>query len=487
MRRLLVLLLALVAAIGLAVTPAAADDGDKGIIGGGVEITCNVAGGLIYDAISGTSDGSDMCDRVGSAAAKKVDEAWKAVQNSILGDINDTAADVAKWMIKKVLTVALLGPSLDLEATGLFGRDATLAGMLTWLGLLIATAGAMWQLARMAVTGQTKYAGQAMMGWVQNTLISAAGVGLIALLLTVGDAMTTGLVESTFKDDGQAYETIVKVMVPESIANPITMLAVVSVLLLIGFIVLIMVFLRQSIIPIQCLLLPIAGAGRVGGDATRQWLPRLVTSICVVIAYKPILAIIICTGFSEFGKAQTLAEWLRGCATLLLAVLAPGPLTKVFAPFGEAVGAGMAGGGAMGAVSGAASYVAGRSGSDDRDKGGSAPSQGMTPMEYAAFVEQSMGRQGGSGQGGDNGQDAQAQASRNEAAQVPRQAGSADAGSPAAQPGAGAVGQSAGVQAGAGQAAAAGTGAGIAIQVLDGVNHTVQAASEQIADGGSPH
>ncbi|MEH0589865.1 hypothetical protein QA942_39870 [Streptomyces sp. B21-106] len=482
MRRLVVLLLALVAAIGLAVSPAAADDGDNGIIGGGVQIACDLPAGLLVDAVTGSSQGSDMCDRVGSEAAKKVDQAWKAVRDSLLGDVIDTAADAAKWMIKKVLTVALLGPSLDLRATGLFGRDATLAGMLTWLGLLIATVGAMWQLARMAVTGQTKYAGQAMMGWVQNTVVSAAGVGLVALLLAAGDAMTTGLVDATFKDDGQAYETIVKTMVPAGVSNPITMLCVVAVLLLIGFIQLVMVFLRQSIIPIQCLLLPIAGAGRVGGDATRQWLPRLVTSICVVIAYKPILAIIICTGFSEFGKAQTLAEWLRGCATLVLAVLAPGPLTRIFAPFGEAVGAGMAGGGALGAVAGAASFVAGRSSKGDDGKDGGSSAQQMTPMEYAAFVEQSMGRQGGGGQGGESGRDVQAQASRNEA-QVPRQAGSADAGPAAPQPGTGATGpagQPTGAQTGAGLGAAA-----LGIQVLDGVNNTVQGASQQIADGGN--
>ena len=102
-----------------------------------------------------------------------------------------------------------------------------------------------------------------------------------------------------------------------------------------------------------------AGGGRVGGDATRQWAPKLITSGLVIVAYKPTLAIIICTGFAEFGHSKTLAEWLRGCATLVLAVLAPGPLTKIFAPFGAAVGGGMAAGGASGALGAAAGYMAG--------------------------------------------------------------------------------------------------------------------------------
>ncbi|WP_344458412.1 hypothetical protein, partial [Actinomadura kijaniata] len=68
----------------------------------------------------------------------------------------------------------------------------------------------------------------------------------------------------------------------------------------------------------------------------------MITSGLVIVAYKPMLAVIMCVGFVEFGESATLAEWLRGCATLILAILAPAPLTKVFAPFGAAVGGGMA-------------------------------------------------------------------------------------------------------------------------------------------------
>jgi hypothetical protein len=492
MKRLLVLLLALVAAFSLSITPAAADDGDKdGIVGGGVEVTCDIGLGSIMDTFTDHA-GSDLCDDIGDAVAKKMDDAWKAVWDSVLGDIINSAADVLKWVIKKVLTVALLGPSLDLEATGLFGRDATLAGMLTWLGLVIATFGAMWQLGKMAVTGQMKYAGQAAVGWVQNMIISVVGVGLVAILLAAGDAMTTGLVDATFEDDGEAYERIISTLVPNGISNPITMLGIVVVLLLVGFIQLIMVFLRQSVIPIQCLLLPVAGGGRVGGDVTRQWAPRLITSICVVIAYKPMLAIIICTGFAEFGHATTLAEWLRGCATLILAVLAPGPLTRVFAPFGEAVGAGLAAGGAMGAVSSAAGLVAGRASKGD-DAAGGAGAQPATPVEHAQYVEQVMrGNNAASGEDGAAGGDARAHAARTDTRRLPGQAAADPAataapgtpGTPGTPGAAGGAGSDAGAATGRG--AASGAGAGIAIQVLDGVNDTIQGASRTIGDGGNP-
>ncbi|MFJ7242635.1 hypothetical protein ACIQWB_36695 [Streptomyces olivaceus] len=500
------MLLALVAVLGVSVSapqPARAD----GPIGGAIEGSCRLITGPILSTIlpgggkapgrPGSITGSNMCEAVGKVGEEKVKEAWKGVWDSVLGDVINTAADVVKWVIKKVLTVALLGPSLDLGATGLFGKDATLAGMLTWLGLVIATAGAMWQMGKMAITGQSKHLGRAMLGWVESTFLSAIGVAMIALLVTAGDALTTGLVDATFADDGRAYETIVAVLVPAAISNPITMLCVVAVLLLIGFIQLIMVFLRQSAIPILCLLLPVAGGGRVGGDATRQWAPKLITSICVVIAYKPILAVIICTGFAEFGHAKTLAEWLRGCATLVLAILAPGPLTKLFAPFGEAVGGGMASGGMGGALAAAGGYFKGKKDGEGDSGGGARP---MTPLEYARYVEQSMGSQNGQQQGGQAGRDAQAQAQRNEANRVPGQQGApgeagaagtgaaAQAGVPgtgaAGAQGAGAAGPVAGAAGTAGMAGAA-AGAGLTIQVLDGVNNGIQNASGQIGNGGN--
>ncbi|MGW6570047.1 hypothetical protein [Streptomyces sp. NPDC054975] len=474
-QRLTALLLAFVAVLGLSglsAQPAAAD----GIVGGGVEVLCNASGGGMYDVF--LPEGYDFCDALGDAVQAEWEEEWKAVWDSALGDVIKSSEDVGKWMVQKVLTVALQGPSLDLKATGLFGKDATLAGMMVWLGLVIAAAGMMWQLGKMAVTGQVKHAGRAMAGWVENIVLSAIGVSLFALLLTAGDAMTQGLVDEVFNDD-QAYERVVKVMLPAAIANPIMVLGVVTVLMLVGFIQLITVFLRQSAIPIICLLLPVAGAGRVGGDATRQWAPKLITAGLVIVTYKPILAIIICVGFAEFGKSATLAEWLRGCATLVLGVLAPGPLAKIFAPFGAAVGGGMASGGAGGALGAAADYLGGKMGGGGSDGGGGG--EPASPVDHAAHVQKSMGSQsGGAGDEGGVGGDAQAQAARNDAAKIPAQAG---VGAEGAGVGVGEV--AAGTTQAAGVAAAA-TPVGVAavgIQVLDGVNNAVQGAAGQMGGG----
>jgi hypothetical protein len=503
-RRLAALLLALVAVLGVSVSapqPARAD----GPISNGVEIICRGVSGPILGTIlpgggtapgrPGSLTGSDACDAIGKVGAKKVREAWDNVWESVLGDVIRSAQDVTRWVIKKTLTLALLGPSVDLEGTGLWGGKATLAGMLTWLGLVIAVAGVIWNLGKMAVTGQGKYAGRAMIGWIENFFLSFLGVSLFAMLLVLGDALSAGLVNATFDDDGKAYEVIVSVMLPAGIYNPITVLCVVAVLLLIGFIQMVMIFLRQSAIPIICLLLPVAGGGRTGGETTRKWAPTLITSGMVIVAYKPILAVIICTGFAEFGHSKTLVEWLRGCATLVLAVLAPGPLTKIFAPFGAAVGSGMGAGGASSALSAAASYFGAKAAkSKDKsggDSGGDAGSGPTDAVQHAQFVAQSMGSQSqkggaGAGQDGGTGSDAQAQAARNEAgARVPGQAGAE--GAPGADAAAGTSTAAAGTgtaAAGAAGTAAAGAGAvGVGIQVLDGINDGIQNASGQMGGG----
>ncbi|WP_327332927.1 hypothetical protein [Streptomyces anulatus] len=487
-RRLAALVLVLAAVFGglsVSAQPAAADDG---LVSGGIEGTCRAAAGPLLGLVDGGAKlltGSSVCSRIGKVGEKKVKEAWKSVQDSLLGDVIDSGKDVTGWVLKTTITVSLMGPSVDLEATGLWpgGDKPTLAGMMTWLGLVIAAAGVMWQLGKMAVTGQAKHAGRAMVGWVENTFISALGVSFFVMMLLLFDAVANGVVKLTFDGGDQAVDRVVKVMLPNGILNPIGLGTVILVLLIIGGIQLIMIFLRQSAIPIICVLLPVAGGGRTGGDTTRKWAGGLITAGIVVIAYKPTVAIILCIGFAEFGNAGTFAEWLRGCATLLLAVLAPGPLTKVFAPFGAAAGAGMSAGGATGALAGAAGYLGGKFGGGDDGGAGGAAGASDDPVSRAQMVSQTMGPQGGGdGEEGEGG-DAQAQASRNEGASVPAQGGPGEAGADGAL---GAAGQATGGAAGVsgGTAAATGGGAaaaagpvGAAIQVLDGVNDAVQGAS----------
>ncbi|WP_369185363.1 hypothetical protein [Streptomyces sp. Y1] len=482
----LFLALAIVLGTGTATArPAAADDGVVGTI---VKYSC---GFTAVGMIERMTD-NDWCDSAGKAADKAVKEEWDKIWKSAIGDWLKAAIELCKTLIAATLTVALKGPSLKLEDTGLWSGNAVLAGMLAWLGVLISAFGFMWQAGRMAVTGQAKHLWRAASGWGQNALLSIFGVALVALLLEAGDALTDGLVQGVFHDDKTAFDKIITTMVPEGVVNPVIVVCGSVVLILVGFIQLMLVFLRNSAIPIQCLLLPIAGAGRAGGDATQKWMSKLISSILVGIAYKPILAAIICAGFTEFGKANGFSAWLRGLATLLLGILAPGPLTRIFASLSEELGSGMAGSGAIGAV-GAIGAMAkrgseggGGGGGGDAGGGGAEPT---SAVEHAKHVAQTMPKSGTSEGGQDDGGDALAQAARTGAGQIPNPTPPGDSAAPAAGvPGAAGTENeagTAGISGTAAGAAGAATGAGLAIQVLDGLSQTVPQGAEEIGNGGS--
>ncbi|MEV7442868.1 hypothetical protein AB0O22_17220 [Streptomyces sp. NPDC091204] len=319
MKRIASLLLAVVAILALALVPQAAADDPKpkkdGQVSQGVDVGCRVVTGsstlgtaarLIGTAIAGR----DACDAVGDKVEEQVEEYWQSVWDSVIGDVLRSAIDVVKWLLRTVFTMALLGPSLNLADTGLFEEDAKFSGMLVWLGWVIAAFGTMWNIGKAALTGKAQDWGRILIGYAQNALLSGLGLTVVVLLLKLSDALTTGLVNATFKD--KTFDRLIEVMMPAAVLNPVMVLGIVQVLLLVGIVQLVLIFLRESAIPLQCLLLPIAGAGLMGGEATRGWTPKLVTSICTVIMYKPIVAAIICTGFSEFGRAHSFVEWLRG-------------------------------------------------------------------------------------------------------------------------------------------------------------------------------
>ncbi|MFE9222356.1 hypothetical protein ACFYN3_39405 [Streptomyces lavendulae] len=481
--------MAAAAILALVLAPQAAADDPKpkkdGAVSQGVEAGCRAvtassslatAARLIGTAVAGR----EACDVVGDKAEEKVEAYWQSVWDSVIGDILRSAQDVVEWLLRTVFTMALVGPSLDLADTGLFDKGAKFSGMLVWLGWVIAAFGTMWNIGKAAVSGKAQDWGRVLIGYAQNALLSGLGLTAVVLLLRLSDALTTGIVNATFKD--QTFTRLVEVMMPAAVLNPMMVLGIVVILLLIGIVQLVLIFLRESAIPIQCLLLPIAGAGLMGGESTRSWTPKLVTSICTVIAYKPIVAVIICTGFGEVGRAHSFVEWLRGVATLALAVIAPGPLTKLFTPIGAEIGAGLNGGGALGAAANlAASYGrGGNGGGPDAGGGGGGGGGGdgdggTDVVSQAQYVEKSMGPQN-QGDRGEPGQEALAQTSRT-GAQVPAQGG------PGAEGEAG-IAAEAGLAATSTAAVATG-GVALGLQVLDGVNQTIQGAASTMGDGGT--
>ncbi|MEU2757295.1 hypothetical protein [Streptomyces albidoflavus] len=486
MRRWWAVLAASLALVFLAPTVVVADDPPSGgLVADVAEVACDVTGaGIVGDLL----DEPDLCETVGVATEMGVKKAWASVWESIVGDIIRACVDGVKWLIKKTMTFALQGPTINLEETGLFEADATLAGMLVWLGWVIAAFGVMWQLGRMAVSGQSKYAGRALLGWFENMAVTAVGVGLMALLIVGTDRATKGLVDLTFDSANNAHADIATTMVLGATAaslggfNPMLIGGAVLVVLILGFITMAILFLRDIAIPIQALLLPIAGGGRTGGETTQKWLPKLCAASLSVIFSKFLIAVILCAGFAGMDGATSLVAWFRGAVTYGLACAAPFMLMKFFQPLGMAVGSGLAMGGALGAAANIATLMeksrgggggggGARGGAPDateQDHGGETKGGAADAVSQAQRLERTMPSQGGSS--GDK-------------KAVPTQRSSdADAGTDASASGGSGSPKAGGTSAVAGAGAGAAAGAGMALEVLDGV--ATQAAGPTEPGGG---
>ncbi|MCK2145344.1 hypothetical protein ACWG44_28170 [Streptomyces albidoflavus] len=481
MRRWWAILAASLALVFLAPTVVVADDPPSGgLVADVAEVACDVTGaGIVSDLL----DEPDTCERVGVATEMGVKKAWASVWESIVGDIIRACVDGVKWLIKKTMTFALQGPTINLEETGLFEPDATLAGMLVWLGWVIAAFGVMWQLGRMAVSGQSKYAGRALLGWFENMAVTAVGVGLMALLIVGTDRATKGLVDLTFDSANNAHVDIAATMVLGATAaslggfNPMLIGGAVLVVLILGFITMAILFLRDIAIPIQALLLPIAGGGRTGGETTQKWLPKLCAASLSVIFSKFLIAVILCAGFAGMDGATSLVAWFRGAVTYGLACAAPFMLMKFFQPLGMAVGSGLAMGGALGAAANIATLMeksrggggggAARGWAPDAaegDHGGEAKRGAEDAVSQAQRLERTMPSQGESG--GDK-------------KAVPTQrSGEAEAGTDVSASEGSGTAKTGGTSAVAG----AGAGAEMALEVMDGVAN--QAAGPAEPGGG---
>jgi hypothetical protein len=218
---------------------------------------------------------------------------------------------------------------------------------------------------------------QALQGLIINALVCAMGVAVIDSLLLASDTLAKGILAIGFggKTDAEITEHIAQVMVSTG-WSPMMLLVLAMVGFIVGLAQLCMVFLRQAAIPIQALLLPLAGAGQLGGERARAWLPRLYTSIFTVIAYKPAAALIISVGFVELADGAQLLDWIRGIVTLLLSTLGLRALMGLFAPLGMSLAGATSGGGFLPALMNAAGGLG-------MHRGGVGGSGGMSAVQHA--------------------------------------------------------------------------------------------------------
>lgn len=401
-------------------------------------------------AAKGTVKGTK---KTGEVAADGASDATKALANTVIGDAAKSMAEFAGEFMRLSFGWWLMTDSVQVKDSGVLGdpknlddptKSLSLHALMVGIGAGIATLLVMFQGIKMIIQRKGAPLAQVIQGLMINVVVSAAGVAIIDALLIASDQLTKAILYVGFGGGTDIPDRMAATMLP-AIGNPMGLLSIALISLVVGGVQVVLLFLRQAAIPIQALLLPIAGAGQVGGDSSRQWLPRLFTAIMVIITYKPMAALIIAVGFTEMAYGSGILDFIRGTVTLVLSIVALKSLMALFAPLGLSMGnAVSAGGGMGGAISMVGGAMASQMGGGGGEGGGSGGGGGgSTAASHAADMERNNPT---SGDDSSDGSSAIKQASGS----VPQQGGSAAAGSESAAAAEGAT-ASAG-----GQAAAAG-------------------------------
>ena len=353
-----------------------------------------------------------------------------------------------------------------LSSMGVLGGNndgLSLETICLFIGTMIATLLTIFQGLRTIFRRKGTPLLEAAQGLMWHVIAVGIGVAVIDSLLVASDGLTKAILAAGFDSADEAPEQINALLLPQ-VANPVSLLVMAGVVLLVGFIQLVLLFLRQAALPVFALILPIASSGQVGEGTPRQWLPRLTVAILTIVCYKPFAALIITLGFVEMGEADNLAGWFRGVVTLALSVAALPMMMKLFAPLGLAAGNASTAGAGLAAAAVSAATLA-RGGGEAAAAGGGAG--GTSAAQHANYMNQagpSGDPPGGNGApeagdaGGRQGSSAVQQANAGNDGQVPEQ--SRTEGGQTSGPPAGTSSPEGGAAAPAAAPAGSGTGAG---------------------------
>lgn len=203
--------------------------------------------------------------------------------------------------------------------------------MMLWLSGVLALALFFWQL-----TLTNLKAGRGFMrlvtGPVQYGVVLAVIVGLVAGLLAGVDGLTTGILSYGLKSsnftDAFNHTDFVNA-VGHGVKAVILGLCAFAGLLpaSVGY-VLEMVF-REAAIYVLVAVTPIAAAGLLA-NVTSVWFWRSARWLIAAIGMKPVLALTLVLGVAVAGGSQGVAGLLAGVAVLLISLLAPFALFRLF-------------------------------------------------------------------------------------------------------------------------------------------------------------
>ncbi|MBO2464939.1 hypothetical protein [Actinomadura violacea] len=287
--------------------------------------------------------------------------------------------------------------SIDSPAVTQFASAKVQAVMIS-VGTLVAVLLLIFQGMRTAFSRRGTHLMDALQGLMVMAVMAAIGIVILDGLLVFSDVLTKEILQGSMGDGlNKRVTAMLGLSVTTLGPGPVILFGL--FVFTVGLVQLVMLFIRQAAIPVLAMLMPVAAAGQVGGQISRQWLIRLWTSLFAIVLYKPLAALIFAVGFLEVNQGQGFWEIVRGLTTLVLAIMALPTLMKIFQPIvGAAVSigehnvtlAGFIGG--MGEAGGIMSNLTGRGGGAS---GGNGQDGDAAPANPQSYLGGGLGGRGG--------------------------------------------------------------------------------------------
>lgn len=352
-----------------------------------------------------------------------------------LDELAQQTTEAAAEMLRVVVAgwISIPSPTVSEES----GAVAYLRAYTNWAVAAIAVGAVLVAAIRLAWERNGREAGSFARGLVMLVILTGAGVPAVQLLIEIGDAYSTWILDQAA--DGDLGKRLL-LFAPSGGAlggmTPLIVLGISSMLFLVTIVQLLMLIARGAGLVLLSGLLPLAGAAGIAGGG-RGMRDRYLTWLLAMLLYKPAAATIYAAAFWMLGHGQDLTTLLSGVVMFCMAIVALPALMRLIAPavstlsFGggsSVIGAAAVSGGtqlASGAVrlssAGGGGSGGGRTGGGPGPTGTAPGGSAATPAARGAFGA------GGSGAGAAGGGSAAAGAGT-------AGAGAAGAGAAAAGP-----------------------------------------------------
>lgn len=326
----------------------------------------------------------------------------KATANGFFEELATQTTEAAAVAVKTVTTIWLQVPTPNVAGPdgSASGAVAYLQGYTTWIVASLAVAAVLVAAIRMALERNGREGASLAKGLVMLVVISTIGVATVQLLIEIGDAYSTWIIDKAADVDfgrvviGPAAATALSSAVTP--ATPLLISGVALFLLITAITQILLLIGRSAALLLLAGLLPVAAAAGISGGA-RQMRDKYIAWLIAFLLYKPVAATIYAAAFLGIGKGETISEMIVGIVLFLMALVALPALMRLVTSAVGAVSGGGGGGAAAIAGVGAGSQLAsgamklgggkknavgGGGGEDSGPSGsGNAPPAGATPSK----------------------------------------------------------------------------------------------------------